>query len=142
MAPSVRRTVKGLHKIGPVTGVFAEPVSGGRRFYDGSPGRRLVKCPDCGHDADELFGDHGGQCIDTVNTPTPMSALGIIRAAALKLRRFSMNDVRAEFDRHDVKKTSRGPAFAAAVRREWLEEDGTVPSLDGRTKRHRIQVYK
>lgn len=41
----------------------------GARFYNGSPGRELVCCPDCGLDADAMFGDHGGCCRPTTTGP-------------------------------------------------------------------------
>lgn len=53
-----------------VTGRNARPLREmyGRRFYNGSPGRLLVPCPDCGFDADELLGgDHGGDCRPTIS---------------------------------------------------------------------------
>lgn len=47
-----------------VQGVNARPLVWlyPRRFYDGTPGRRVVECLDCGGPADETFGDHGGGC--------------------------------------------------------------------------------
>jgi hypothetical protein len=127
----------------PTVGVFAKPLGTmSKRFYDGTPGRELVPCPDCNKPADAIFGDHGGSCIASVRVPTPASALGIVRAAALKLRRFSMNDLRAEFDRHGVSNPSRGSAFTTAAKRDWIEPDGSIPSLGERTKRHRIQTYR
>lgn len=53
------------NRVLPTTGLFRVRVAPriyGPRFYDGTPGRMLVVCPDCGCDADGLFGDHGGEC--------------------------------------------------------------------------------
>lgn len=124
--------------VGPSTGVFT-----GRRksFYDGSPGHELVSCIDCARPADALFGDHGGQCLDAARVAIPKSALGLIHAHALKHLRFSSNDLRPAFDVAGVKPTSRGPAFASAVTRKWIEPDGSVPSTDRATKGHRVQTY-
>lgn len=128
---------------GVATGAFAKPLNDlPGSFYNGTPGRDLTPCPDCQRPADALFGNHGGDCIEISTFAHPKSALGIIRKAALKHRRFSMNDVRKYFDEAGVKETSRGPAFGQAVKRGWLEIDGSVRSLDPGTKGHRIQTYK
>lgn len=113
------------------------------RFYDGTPGRTLVPCPDCGRSADEsLGGDHGGQCIDTTRVGTPRSALGILHKAAREMRRLSMNELRPLFDAAEVKQSSRGPAFTSAQRRGWIERDGSVASISGKTKGHEIHTYR
>lgn len=128
---------------GVAPGAFAKPLVERARFYDGRPGRELVMCPDCQRPADaSLGGDHGGDCIDGGSLAVPKSALGAIRAAAKKHQRFSANDVRVAFQEAGVKPTTRGPAFAQAVRRGWIEEDGTVKSLDPATKRHRVTTYR
>lgn len=127
---------------GPSMGAFARPLVERVRFYDGSPGRELMICADCQRPADALFGDHGGECVDETSLAVPKSALGVIRTAAKKHVRFSANDVRQAFETNGVKPTSRGPAFAQAVRRGWIEEDGSVKSLDPGTKRHRVQTYR
>lgn len=131
--------MSGRKKLEPSTGAFA----GARRtFYDGTPGRQLVPCPDCGKPADALWGDHGGDCVETAAFAQPKSALGIIRAHALRMHRLSMNELRPAFDAAGIKDSSRGPAFATAVRRDWLEADGSVPSTDPATKGHHIRVYR
>jgi hypothetical protein len=59
---------KAVHVTGPNVRPLAE-LYGKRagRFYNGTAGRELVCCPDCGQDADlSLGGDHGGSC-RTVN---------------------------------------------------------------------------
>lgn len=117
---------------------FGRPTT----FYDGTPGRRTVTCPDCALPADELFGDHGGDCLDYLKIAPPTSALGIIRKHALANRRFSANDVRPALDAADIPGPTRGPAFAAAERRQWIKNDGDVKSLGGKTKKHRIAVYE
>lgn len=33
-----------------------------RGFYDGTPSRGLVPCPDCHRPADAMFRDHAGTC--------------------------------------------------------------------------------
>lgn len=111
-------------------------------FYDGSPGRGVVLCPDCGQPADEQFADHGGACLGAVKFPAATSALGIIRAYALRVQHFSMNDLRPRFDKAGIRKTSRGPALVTAQRNGWIEQDGSVASTDPATKRHRIQTYR
>lgn len=114
-------------------------------FYDGSSDRRTVECPDCSKRADALFGDHGGDCLPTspvAAAARPVDALGVIRRHALRNGRFSANDVRAALDDAGVKPTSRGPAFAAAERRGWIENDGYVRSTDQATKGHPVAVYR
>lgn len=102
-----------------------------------------VRCPDCGQWADaELGGDHSGTCLDYVVTAAPNTALGAIRKHALANGRFSANDVRLALDALDVPGPNRGPAFAAAVRRQWIEPDGYEKSTDAATKKHPVGVYK
>lgn len=128
----------------PTTGAFAQALNGMGSFYDGTPGRELVKCPDCGRNADALFGDHGGDCLAVATVTTPKSALGVLRRFALVTPRFSANDIRKDFDAAGVSPNARGSAFTEAVRRQWIEPDGNVPSLGPGTKakRHRIQTYR
>lgn len=61
---------KAVHVTGPNARPLADLYDNRRgRFYNGTPGRELVCCPDCGHDADlSLGGDHGGSC-RTINDP-------------------------------------------------------------------------
>jgi len=100
-----------------------------------------VRCPDCGKRADRDFGDHGGQCLDHAHVVTPATALGIIRRHALHHQRFSAEDLRREFDAAGIKRTSRGPAFGAAKKRRWIEQDGYELSTDAATKRAAVQTY-
>lgn len=118
-------------------------------YYDRScPDRTLVRCPDCRRPADPRFGDHGGDCrpgsrvARDARDADPTGALGIIRRAALTMPRLSVNELRSEFDRAAVKETARGPAFAAATRRGWIEADGSIPSTDPATHGHRVQTYR
>jgi hypothetical protein len=125
------------------TGPYARPLGNAAGpFYNGTPGREVVPCPDCKLPADALFGDHGGDCVDLAFLATPKSALGIIRKHALKMHRLSINDLRPAFDKAGVRDSSRGPAFATAVRRDWLEPDGSIPSTDPATKGHHIRTYR
>jgi hypothetical protein len=114
----------------------------GGSFYDGTPGHELVKCPDCGLNADALFGSHDGECLTAHTLATPMNALGIIRQHALLNGSVTANDVRAAMDQAGVPGPSRGPAFAAAERRGWIERDGYAPSTGAATKHHPIAVYR
>jgi len=113
-----------------------------RAFYAPIGEHETVPCPDCGQRADGLFGDHGGDCLTAAAVAPPKSALGIIRRHALVNGRFSANEIRPSFDAAGVPGPSRGPAFAAAEKRKWIEEDGRVRSTDGPTKGHRVTVYK
>lgn len=117
---------------------------GGKAIY--GPGN-TVKCPDCGKPAViELGGDHGGQCL--TDKPEPKmskgttSALSIIRRAALTNGHVDANLVRSDMDAAGVPGPSRGPAFAMAVRRGYLEPDGYAPSTDAATKAHPIAQYR
>lgn len=53
-----RKSANGVQGVNVVPLTWLYP----RRFYDGSPGRGVVACPDCGAPADEMFGNHGGDC--------------------------------------------------------------------------------
>jgi hypothetical protein len=99
-----------------------------------------VVCPDCHQRADVDFGDHGGDCLDSVVVAIPGTALGIVRKYAERHPRFSANDIRPAL--RCTKPSSRGPAMGAAVRKGWIEEDGWVKSTDEATKRHKVAVYK
>jgi hypothetical protein len=101
-----------------------------------------VKCADCGQPADADFHDHGGECIGAHTLATPANALGIIRHHALLNGTVTANDVRAAMDQAGVPGPSRGPAFAAAERRGWIERDGYAPSTGAATKHHPIAVYR
>lgn len=113
-----------------------------RAFYAPIGLHETVSCPDCGQRADRLFGDHGGDCLTAAAVAPPKSALGIIRRHALVSGRFSANEIRPSFDAAGVPGPSRGPAFAAAEKRKWIERDGDERSTDPGTKRHRVSVYR
>ncbi|MEO7261681.1 MAG: hypothetical protein ABI047_10565, partial [Jatrophihabitantaceae bacterium] len=81
------------------------------RYFDGSPGRELVMCPDCGEDAVlAVGGDHGGpESCARRRTPdgrirTDMDeglarlAEAFIRDAATKYVVFSSNNTRRAMD--------------------------------------------
>jgi hypothetical protein len=116
----------------------------GGSFYDGTPGHELVKCPDCGLNADALFGDHGGDCRTGHSLATPVNALGIILNAARTRPTFSMNNLRAAFNQAGIPKESRGPAFSAAQKKNppWIEVEGHEPSTDEATKGSDVKVYR
>lgn len=105
-----------------------------------------VRCPDCGQWADAEFGgDHSGTCLNYAVTAAPNTALGAIRKHALKVGyngRFSANDVRLALDALDVASPKRGPAFAAAERKGWIEHVGYERSTDPATKGHPVSVYR
>jgi hypothetical protein len=122
-----------------IASTFGKPLA----FYGMGEGQvRTVVCPDCGYAADPLFGDHDGDCLDMVAGVTPGSALSIIRRAAMNHERFSSNDLREAFEKAGVRETRRGPAFAAAKKRGWVEQDGYVRSTDGATKGHPVATYR
>lgn len=122
-----------------IASTFGKPLA----FYGiDRPGGETTTCPDCSMPADGLFGDHGGDCLDMIRTASPTSALGIIRRAALANGHVDANLVRSDMDAAGVPGPSRGPAFAAAVRREWIEVDGYQPSTDAGTKGHPVAVYR
>lgn len=141
MSPSVDYRNGGAPVIGGPTSVslrelFGRPAASS--FYDGTPGRRLVKCPDCRQPADATFRDHGGQCV----THRVTGALGIIYRHATRNGRFSANDVRDALDDQGIAPPSRGPAFGTAERRGYIEKDGYVESTHGPTKGHPVAVYR
>lgn len=112
------------------------------RFYDGTPGRTLVRCPDCGCEADEqLGGDHGGTC-ERPASRRVIDGPAVVKAAAQKYRFLSVNSIRGEFVAAGVPEQRRGPAFRIACQRGWIEHVGYEPSTDPRTKKHSVKTYR
>ncbi len=122
-----------------IASTFGKPLA----FYGiGRPGGEPTNCPDCSMPADPLFGDHGGDCLDYLHNVPPNSALGIVLHHAQRNRHFSSNDLRAAFDAADIAGPKRGTAFGEAVRRQWIERDGSEKSTDGPTKGHHVAHYQ
>ena len=120
-----------------VASTFGTSVS----FYS-LPGNDLVKCPDCGHNADALFGDHGGTCLDDITTVNPHSAYGVIRRYAREHpgAEFSINNIRAALRQMGIKHSATH--FTKAEREGLIEHVGYEPSTDEGTKRHDVKVYR
>jgi hypothetical protein len=112
------------------------------RFYDGTPGRELVPCPDCGRPCDATIGDHFGICRDAPSAGRRRNGAEIIRDYAETHQFLSVNDVRPLLVAAGVPEKRRGPAFTTACNRGWIEQVGYEPSGSARTKGHHVHRYR
>lgn len=115
------------------------------RFYDGTPGRELGVCRDCGRPCDAAFGDHFGICTDRmpiVRKTRKRSGAEVIREYALIHQFFSINNLRPLMEREGIAPSRRGPAFTTACDNGWIERVGHEPSTSGPTKGHDIKRYR
>lgn len=126
------------------------------RYYDGSPGRETVICPDCGEPADAMFGSHLGE-----DCYSRFTAAGVIRTdlepgqyqlACMEIRRaavalpvFSSNNTRAFMDRKHIPVKVRTRAFrdlTGEVMQPLDYEDSTEPASRAGGKLHQVRTYR
>ncbi|HEY2088571.1 MAG TPA: hypothetical protein VGH54_21450 [Mycobacterium sp.] len=127
-------------------------------FYDGSPERHTVTCPDCGHPADALIGNHGGpevcaaaRIIDgqlvVLRDELNLARAGeIIRHVASERRQFSSNSTRTAMDAENIPNTLRAKAFKAAIADGVMTPIGHVPSTEKPSQHYRgggvVRLYR
>ncbi|HEY2088535.1 MAG TPA: hypothetical protein VGH54_21270 [Mycobacterium sp.] len=126
-------------------------------FYDGSPERHTVTCPDCGQRADALLGDHAGDCISrgrvvdgevvVLRDELNLARAGeIIRHVASERRQFSSNSTRTAMDAENIPNALRAKAFKAAIAEGMMTPIGHVPSNEKPSQYYRgggvVRLYR
>jgi len=125
------------------------------RFYDGSPGRQTVICPDCGEPADARFGDHmGADCYSRFdgagNIRTDLEP-GQYQLACMEIRRaavarpvFSSNHTRVFMDWKGIPVKVRQKAFrdlTGSVMEPLDYEESTEPARHS-GKPRQVRTYR
>lgn len=126
------------------------------RYFDGSPGRELVMCPDCGCDAPKaLGGNHGGGCNSRLTPDGQIRtdldaghariAEAIIRDVAAANEVFSSNATRKAMDSKGIPVAVRTAAFRRLIASEVMTpigyEDSTEKPARGRPPRQ-VRTYR
>lgn len=127
-----------------------------RRFYDGSPGRQTVICPDCGEPADARLGRHmlSGNCYSRFdaagNIRTDLEpgqyqlACMEIRRAALARPVFSANHTRVFMDSRHIPVKVRQRAFRDLLGTvmEQLDYEESIEPTRIAGKPRRVRTYR